>query len=242
MAWADTAAEALQAGGWLIPLAWAKLRQADLAPAGRTAGLLAGVAGLVGELKIPELRYGYQLRLARLHRREEQDARAEALLRGAIGTAEELGASLPDPVLRAAFRAGRLDAHDELLDLLVTRGGPGDLAEACRIGDRAKAQTLIDLITATIGPRRLGADASGSSPLLEQRCADLSAVYGSIAAADRPGQQAVLRRRAEELEQEISALRLERTLAAASGDAARPDAGAGERSARRAHARLPRDG
>ncbi len=214
LAWADAAARDLEAGGWLIPLAWARLRQADLAPAAQTAALLAGVAGLIEELSLPELRYACQLRLARLHRRERQDERAEALLRGAINTAEELGSSLPDPLLRAAFRAAKLDAHDELVEMLVTRGRPGDLAEACRIGDRAKGQTLIELITATIGPRRLAAEAGMQSALLEQRCADLSAVYGTMTTAERPAQQVPLRRRAEELEEEIGALRLERALAA----------------------------
>ncbi len=219
MAWADAAAEDLEAGGWLIPLAWAKLRQADLAPAGRTAALLAGAAPLIDELSLPELGYAYQLRLARLHRRENRDGQAETLLRSAIETAEELGASLPDPTLRAAFRAAKLDAHDELLDVLVTRGRPGDLAEACRVADRAKAQTLIELMAATVGPRRLGPAAGTSSALLEQRCADLSAVYGTMAAAERPAQRVPLRRRAEELEQEISALRLERALGTPPGDA-----------------------
>ena len=71
VAWADAAALDLEAGGWLVPLAWAKLRQADLLPDGRASGLLSGVAGLIDELGLPELRYAYLLRLARLHRREE---------------------------------------------------------------------------------------------------------------------------------------------------------------------------
>jgi tetratricopeptide (TPR) repeat protein len=219
MAWADAAAEDLEAGGWLIPLAWAKLRQADLAPAGRTAAGLADAAGLIDQLSLPELRYACQLRLARLHRREKRDERAESLLRSAIDAAEELGSRLPDATLRAAFRAAKLDAHDELLDLLVARGRPEDLAEACRIGDRGKAQTLIELTTATIGSRRLVPGRSAPSALLDQRCADLSAVYATMAAAGQPAQQMPLRRRAAELEQEISALRLQRALEIPQGDA-----------------------
>ena len=216
VAWADAAVEHLREGGWLILLAWAKLRQADLAPAERTAALLAGAADLVEELSLPELRYAYQLRLARLHRREGREGQAESLLRSAVDAAEELGSSLPDATLRVAFRAAKLDAHDELLDLLVARGRPEDLAEACRIGDRGKAQTLIESATATIGSRRLAAGRDARSAVLDQRCADLSAVYGQMAAAAQPDQR-TLRQRAAELEQEISALRLQRALAAPRG-------------------------
>ena len=224
-AWADSAAAALQAGGWLIPLAWAKLRQADLGPAGLRADRLADAEDLIVRLSLPELRYAYLLRLARLRRRQDREDQAEALLRQAIGTAEELGATLPDPTLRAAFRGMRLDAHDELLDLLVARGQPADLAAACRIGDRAKAQTLIELIAATIGSP--GPAPGAPDELLEQRSADLSAVYGAMAAAERPDQQALLRRRAEWLEQEIGALRRQHALltppaGAAAGTSARP--------------------
>jgi tetratricopeptide (TPR) repeat protein len=211
-AWADSAANALQEGGWLIPLAWAKLRQADLGPAGHTAARLADAGGLIGQLSLPELRYAYLLRLARLDRREGREEQAEARLRQAISTAEELGAPLPGPTLRVAFRGMRLDAHDELLDLLVARGQPADLAAACRIGDRAKAQTLFELIAATVGST--GAARAAPAALLEQRSADLSAIYGAMAAAARPDQQAALRGRAEDLEQEIGALRRQYALAA----------------------------
>jgi CHAT domain-containing protein len=225
LAHADAAVERLQAGGWLIPLAWAKLRQADLVPAEQTAARLAGAAGLVEELSLPGLRYAYQLRLARLHRREGREEQAESVLRGAVGLAEELGSALPDPTLRVAFRAANLGAHDELLDLLVARGRPDDLAEACRIGDRGKAQTLIESATATIGRRRLAAGLDAQGALIDQHCADLSAVYGAMADAAQPEDQRMLRRRAAELEQEISALRLRRSLEAPPGEAVAAAAG-----------------
>ena len=219
MAWADAAAEELEAGGWLIPLAWAKLRQADLAPADRTAERLDGAARLIDQLNLPDLRYACQLRLARLHRREQREGEAEPLLRSAIDAAEELGSRLPDATLRAAFRAAKLDAHDELVDLLVTRGRRDDLAEACQISDRSRAQTLIELTTATIGRRRPLFGSSPDSTLLDQRRADLSAAYGAMAAAEQAAQQQLLRRRAAELEQEISTIRLRRALEMVPGDA-----------------------
>jgi CHAT domain-containing protein/tetratricopeptide (TPR) repeat protein len=225
LAWADAAAADLEAGGWLIPLAWAKLRQADLAPAPRAGALLAGSAGLIERLSLPELRYAYQLRLGRRHRLDGEVTRAAAQLRDAITTAEQVSSSLPDPVLRAAFRAAKPDAHDELLDLLVARGGPGDLAEACQVSDRAKAQTLIELATATVGARRLRATPADTDQDLEQRGDDLSAVYGAMATA-RPADAERLRQRAGELEQQISVLRLRRSLglpAAATGPAAPGD-------------------
>jgi CHAT domain-containing protein len=211
-AWADAAAEELQAGGWLIPLAWAKLRQADFASASHTAARLADAARLVDQLNLPDLRHAYQLRLARLRRREQREGEAEALLRGAIDAAEELGSRLPDAALRTAFRAAKLDAHDELVDLLVSRGRPDDLAEACRVSDRGRAQTLTELTTATIGRRRTLTGSSPQGTLLDQRCADLSAAYGAMATAEQAPQQTLLRRRAAELEREISALRLQRAI------------------------------
>lgn len=217
-AWADAAVEQLQAGGWLIPLAWAKLRQADLEPAERTAARLADAAGLINELGLPELRYAYELRLGRLYRREGHESEAESLLRSAAAAAEELVSGLPDAALRATFRASKLDAHDELLDLLVARGRPEDLAEACRIGDRGKARTVIELATATIGSHSLRPGTSAPSTLLlDQRCADLSAVYDAMAAAEQSAQPR-LRRRAAELEHVISALRLQRALEIPPGD------------------------
>lgn len=224
IAWADSAAEELEAGGWLIPLAWAKLRQADLARPDRTTACLADAAGLIEELNLPDLRYAWQLRLARLRRREQRDGEAESLLRSAVDAAEALGSRLPDATLRAAFRAAKLDAHDELVDLLVTRGRRDDLAEACQVSDRGRARTLIELTTATIG-RRPPHGSSPASTLLDQRRADLSAAYGAMAAAEQAPQQMLLRRRAAELESEISALRLQHALELPSEDA--PDAAAG---------------
>lgn len=218
-AWADAAAEELRAGGWLIPLAWAMLRQADLASPGRTAARLAGAARLVDQLNLPDLRYAYQLRLARLRRREQREAEAETLLHGAIDAAEELGSRLPDATLRTAFRAAKLDAHDELVDLLVARGHRDDLAEACRISDRGRAQTLTELTAATVGRRRPLTGSSPLSMLLDERRADLSAVYGAMAGAEQAPRQALLRRRAAELEREIGALRLQRALELPPGDA-----------------------
>jgi hypothetical protein len=191
---ADELGEPLPAGGWLT-------------------------AGLVEKLGLADLRYAYQLRLARLHRREGRAGEAEGLLRSAVGAAEELGSALPDPALRVAFRATKLDAHDELLDLLVARGTPDDLAEAFRISDRAKAQTLIEWSTATAGRRRPAAGLDAQGARLERRSADLSAVYGTMAAAKR--EQRMLQRRAAELEQEIGSLRLRRALEAPPGETAR---------------------
>jgi len=208
VAWTDAAAADLQAGGWLIPLAWARLRQSDLAPDGQADARLAEAATLIEQLRLPELHYAYLLRLARRRRQEGQETEATALLREAITTAEQVSTSLPDPVLRAAFRAAKADAHDELVDLLVTRGAPGDLAEAYQVSDQAKAQTLIELATATIGGRHLGVSPGDTDPLLDQRGAELSAIYGAMTAApQRPGTER-LRQRASEIEREISVLRL----------------------------------
>ncbi len=207
---ADTAAADLRAGGWLAPLAWAELQQADLATdaAAVTAHLdQAGV--LIERLGLPQLRYPYALRRARLHRRLGRDTQAESLFRQAVAAVEQLGARLPDSGLRMAFRSDKLAAHDELIDILASRGDDHSLQEACRISDQAKAQTLTNLIEGTIGPReRL--DGTGAEAQLSNRRIDLDVTYGALLTADAP-RRVQLRRRATLLEHELKLLRLRTT-------------------------------
>ncbi len=232
---ADTAARAvaaLRVGGWQIPLTLALLRLADLTGA---AEPLQEATELAMRLQLPQLHHPCDLRAARLHRREGRTAEAEALLRAAVERVERLGDRLPDHALRTAFRADRLAAHDELVDLLVARGGPGDIADACAIGDRAKAATLLDLVTGTVGARRdPGHGSRPGSALgdveLDRHLADLNATYGALFTGTEPARRELLRRRADDLERQLGALLLRTAVAdapagpALARTAAAPDA------------------
>lgn len=217
---AASTAESLHAGGWLAPLAWARLRQADLATDdAAVATHLDQAAELCAELRLPQLRHAYELRTARLRRRQGRTEDAESLLRRVIDGVEQLGDSLPDHALRTAFRADKGAAHDELVDLLLVRGHRRDLAAACLIGDQSKAQTLSDLLAGTIGARVPPGRVDTRSEL-GARTVDLNAIYGELLTADQPGRRASLRRRADELEKQISTLRLRLAVADPSGPGA----------------------
>lgn len=205
------AAAALAAGGWPIPLAWARLRQADLAEDAAAHGYLADAVELIDRLQLPQLRFALLFRLARLHRRQGLTEHVEALLREAIDIAEQMGSALPDPVLRAAFRTDKLTAYDDLVEVLIGRGCPGDVAAACRVADRAKAQTLLDVISGTVGAARRG-DVARDREVARLRC-DLSATYAALVQATDASRRALVQRRAEDLELQLSTLRIRHTIA-----------------------------
>ncbi len=214
----------LEEGGWLSQLAGALLQLADLAPPDRTAAVLTRAGALVDELRLPQLRYAHRVRLAHLRRREGRSQDAERLYRECIQVIEGLGANLGDPTLHVAFRTGKLDAHDGLVDLLVARGSRADLVEACRVSDQAKAQTLIDVVDGTLGAHASPSAGAGSDQqgLLERRRADLTATYNALAAATSPSQTAALRAQADREEAEVAALRIQQAVAH-SGQDARPE-------------------
>lgn len=210
------AIQELGEGGWQVPLAWARLRQAELATSSvHRFQLLADLSELVASLGLPELRLAHRVQLARVLIDSGDRSEAEKLLRGAMGTVDTLGSRLPDPMLRIAFRSDRLAAHDSLVELLVRRDGPGDAEEACRISDRAKSQTLHDLAQGTVGVLGLtGHDKDLDPTTLEaaRLREDLSATYGTLSNATEPTRRVLLRARAERLEEELSTLRMRRAL------------------------------
>jgi tetratricopeptide (TPR) repeat protein len=208
---ATAAAEALEAGGWLIPLTWAELCLSDNADDTVVAAAhLNRATSLAGELCLPQLRHACEVRTARNHRRAGQEVPAERLLRAAIEDIDRVGAGLPTYEMRRAFRAGRTDAFEELIELLLKRDTRHDTAEALRIADRSLNQTLEDLRTRTVGaPRRpstTGSAVPKEHDQLDQLRADLNAVYGALISSDSARAPA-LRRRASELERGINTLR-----------------------------------
>lgn len=203
-----TVADEMAVGGWLVPLAEARLRQSDLATHEvEVARHLDAVAEVLEQVGSPHLWYRYRLRLARLHRRQGRTEAAEALLRQAIDDVEQLGGTLPGLTMRTAFRAENLAAHDELVELLVERGTPADVADAERISGRAKAQTLVDLVSGTVG-RADSRQPDERHAAVDRYRADLDAVYGTLLTVTGPETRAKLRARAAELEQELVGERL----------------------------------
>jgi CHAT domain-containing protein/tetratricopeptide (TPR) repeat protein len=215
---AEEASRLLADGGWRIPLTWAQLRCFDTATDRASADdHLRRAAALADELRVPQLQYECDLRTARVQRGRGLEANAEQVLRRAIGLVEQAGANLPDPQLRRAFRADRLAAHDELIDLLVSRGGEGDLVNALVVADRSKNQTLEELRSRTFGGRRKqnASVAEDDDDVLQ---ADLNAIYAALISAE-PRRAASLQARAGELERQISARRI-RTVAIADAEPA----------------------
>ncbi len=222
------AVAALEEGRWQIPLASARLLEVDLAPTpSLRAALLVGLGSLIADLGVPELRHAYDLRLADLYTHQGQIANAETALRRAVDLVETRGASLGDPQLRVAFRSDRVGAHDALIDLLARRAGPGDIEEACRLSDLAKAQTLLDLAGGTVGPDSTdlvtsgveGASRHGGERLQRLR-GDLNATYSALQGAGEASRRALLRERAARLEDELSSLRLQASVGSATSGAA----------------------
>ncbi|MFP5281977.1 MAG: CHAT domain-containing protein [Actinomycetes bacterium] len=205
---AVAAAEALARGGWLVPLAEAEVRGFDSAPSPETATAhLERAESVATQLHLPQLRYQCDLRAAGLHRRHGRDDDAERLLRRAMDQVDRLGASLPDQQLRRAFRAERRTASDDLIDLLLDRGRPADVAEALVIADRSKNQTMRELRARTVGARRRAGTGSALTDQIDRLRADLNAVYVALESAE-PRRAEALRGRAADLEREINAVHL----------------------------------
>ncbi len=211
----STAAEEMTTGRWLIPLAWVRLKQADVASdSGETREHLAQAAALAEQLDLPQLRYACELRRARLLRGDGDVAGAERALLSAVDTVEQLGAALNEPMLRTAFRADKWAAHDELVDLMVAEDHGDGAARACRLADGAKARTLVDLVSTTVGRRETGVAATGDDGELRRLSADLSAAYAALLTASDGARRDLVRERAQRLERTITALRLRRSLSA----------------------------
>ena len=203
---AERAATELAAGGWLVPLASAQLRLSDLAEDDATRTRHLDSAGrLVAELGLPQLRYQHRLRAARLARQAGRLDQAEQLLDGAIEDLNRAAVGLVDHALRTAFRADRLAAYDELVGVVLDRAGPGDDDRAWQVAGEAKAATLRDLVSASVGA---GPQLDRPGSRLAETYADLGATYQALQDADEAPRRALLMQRAETLEQQVSALRL----------------------------------
>ena len=170
---------------------------------------------------MPALRYGLNVRRARQSADRGDLDETVRLLAGAVADVQQSGMGLPDPVLRLAFRTNHMAAFDDLVDALARRGMAGDLSKALRFSDDAKARTLVDLVTETIGSRGRARPADGDQTppqearrpgapddRLRQLMADLRATYAALGGSAGEEGRAVQLARAGRLETEISSLRV----------------------------------
>jgi CHAT domain-containing protein/tetratricopeptide (TPR) repeat protein len=199
------AIQQLRHGGWLVPLGWALLRQADLTTDLVERDSALDEAGrLVDELgRPPQLRAALLVRLARRDRDRGQDGPAVERLRDAVGLGQRVSSTLPDWVLRTSYRAAQLGPSD----VLLASGGSHQVAEAALVCEQAKAQTLQDLMAGAVtsSAQRRGGSQTGELA----RCrADLSAAYAALTVADTPARRALVRERAVQLERELSHLQI----------------------------------
>ncbi len=213
---------ALEQGGWLIPLGWGLLKQFDVSEdAEEQARVLDRAEDVVAAVGAPALRYELTVRRARLSAERGALDETVRLLREAVAGVQRSGDALPDPVLRLAFRTTHMAAFDDLVDALVRRGTNGDLLEALQFSDGAKARTLVDLLTGTIGSRSRARPAAASDARadgtlrprtlddrLRQLTADLRATYAVLGGSSDQDSRAAHLARAGRLETEISSLRL----------------------------------
>jgi tetratricopeptide (TPR) repeat protein len=197
------AVEECRAGDWPALLARSLLCVIDVGDPAHATAALAQAEPVIAELALPVLSHELDLRRARHAIAAGRPDEGEALLRRAVDAVQQLGGTLPDHMLRRAFRARAGTAHDELIGLLITRGAPGDHDEAARLADASKSQTLHEWPSGR--PLRV----NDHDEAIAELHADLNATYVAMAEAAHAVQHRRLHERATELQQRITALRLQ---------------------------------
>jgi CHAT domain-containing protein/tetratricopeptide (TPR) repeat protein len=200
------AVEESRSGGWPTLLARSLLCKADASDPGTAAPSLAEARAVIEQLALPALSYELDLRRARHEVAAGRTNDGEALLRRAIDRVEALGGTLPDHMLRRAFRARTGTAHDELVGLLVARSAPGDHEEALRIAESSKSQALRESLCGDV--RAQSMRRTDSVSYMSALQVDLNATYLAMEDATDGAQRRRLHERATDLQQRIAAVRL----------------------------------
>jgi tetratricopeptide (TPR) repeat protein len=150
----------------------ANLLLAELSDAPDSVELLAAVADEAQARSLIPIvaaaRHALGRRLVRLGRLGE----AEAALRAAVRSVEELRGGLAHELVLTRFLDDKLSPYADLVSLLLARHRPA--AEALEIGELARSRTLSDVVSG-LAERRVGRH-SGADPF----DADLRAVYGEL--------------------------------------------------------------
>jgi tetratricopeptide (TPR) repeat protein len=198
---------------WPVEYLYANLRLSDLYlpdPA-ESEPYLADAMQVFEILNLPVIRYRLNSRLGHLRAQQGRGREAEVLLRSAMGDIEGLRGHLAHEAVRTSFLADKTVVYDDLIALSLTRGDQEGIWEAFEISERAKSRTLADLMAGAVSGKSAGIDAQSPSARIRELQSELGAVYNLFFTPETgPSETTVgLGRRAAELEQEISRLRLQ---------------------------------
>jgi CHAT domain-containing protein len=192
---------------------YAHLRLADLAfPAAQAEPHLLNAQSLAHTLELPHLRYRVNQRLGHLRLSQGRFDEAQAFLELAITDIERLRGSLTHELVRSSFLRDKVAAYEDLVFLYLTRGGEDDMLNAFEVAERAKSRALVEAISTGDQLNPAPDTASTLQPQIVAAQTQLNAIYNEMLgnAGGRDGNTllASLHSRAQELEQEISRLRL----------------------------------
>jgi tetratricopeptide (TPR) repeat protein len=198
---------------WSVQRVYAHLRLADLLLPDVTEAEphLLEARQLVAPMALPHLRYRLNERLGRLRRLQGRDEGARVLLETAVDEIEQLRGTVTHETMRASFMQDKTTAYEELLELHLQRGTEVDARHAFAVAERAKSRSLVDLLTGVVKePGPIADDATERR--IRDLQSDLNATYTQILLGTEEGESEFpvpdLRRRATDLEGEISQLRL----------------------------------
>lgn len=194
-------AQALLAGLTVAELA---LRHDALS---RAEAVLAGSADRLQALGLRTLEPLLWQLQGRLLWRQGRVDEAEQRLRSAVDAIEGLRGGLGPLAWRRGFLEDKLGAYESLVELLLARGGPGDVRAAFQVAEQAKSRTLAENLLGLAGSGALG-EAGMAADELGLLKAELSEVYSSMLGGSSPeGERAAplrsLQARAVELEAAI---------------------------------------
>lgn len=207
---------ALSAGNdWPVQHIYAHMRLADLLlpDAAAAEPHLLEAQRVAETLALPHLRYRLNRRLGQARRLQGRNREAQALLERAVDDVEWLRGTLAQEAMRTSFLRDKTAVYEELVQLHLDRDDDVGLRRAFNTAERAKSRTLVDLIGGGIEPRPSRQTGTGMGARLQALQADLNVVYNELLGPRDGGQAGArlpdLRKRAAELEQEISQLRLQ---------------------------------
>jgi CHAT domain-containing protein/Flp pilus assembly protein TadD len=102
------------------------------------------------------------LRLARAEREAGDPASALARIRSVVEIIESIRTRVFDPQLRASFLAAKQDSYESYVDILMPLPGAPPAsdrtAEALQVNERARARSLLDILSESGADVRVGAD------------------------------------------------------------------------------------
>ena len=214
----DTARRALSlvsGGEWPVQRVYAHLRLADLLLPDATEAEphLLAASHLAEHMALPQVRFRLNERLGHLRRLQGRDEEARTLLEAAVAEIERLRGTVTQDAMRVSFLRDKVAPYEDLLLLHVAQGDEESLWRAFAVAEKAKSAALVDLLTGFTerGP------ATAIDPELDKQLlslqADLNATYNRLFSFtgykdehERPVNG--LRKRAAELEEKISRLRL----------------------------------